>query len=73
MGRSRRGLRAEGVDGVLITQDRSGRDMIHGGGGGNTALKYLGSSNGEGERIGGSVANKEGSDVSRKALQEGNS
>ena len=47
--------------------------MIHRGGGGNTALKYLGSSNGEGERIGGSVANKEGSDVSRKALQEGNS
>ena len=45
--------------------------MIHVGGGGNTALKYLVSLEGKGERIGGSVMNKVGSDVSREALQEG--
>ena len=35
------------------------------------ALKYLVSSEGKGERIGGSVVNKVGSDVSREVLQEG--
>ena len=35
------------------------------------ALKYLVSSEVEGERNGGSVVNKVGSDISREALQEG--
>ena len=70
MGRSRRGLKVAGVDGVIITQDRGKRYMIHGGGGGNTALKYLISSEGKGERIGGSVVNKMGSDVSKEAKKK---
>ena len=45
--------------------------MIHGRG--NTALKYLISLEGKGERIRGSVVNKVVSDVSREALQKGSS
>ena len=47
--------------------------MIHWRGKGNTALKYLVSSEGECERIGGSVVNKVGYDISREMLQEGGS
>ena len=36
------------------------------------ALKYLVSSEGKGERIGGSVVNKVSSEISRQTLQEGN-
>ena len=47
--------------------------MIHSRGGGNKALKHLISSEGKGERIGSSVVNKVGSDVSREVLQKGSS
>ena len=51
MGRVRRGLRADSVNEILISQDQGGRDMIHGGGGRNMTLKYLVSTEDEGERI----------------------
>ena len=72
-GRARRGLRADGVNGILISQDWGGRDMIHCGGGRNKALKYLVSREGDGERIRGSVMKKVCSDISRQTLQEGSS
>ena len=66
-------MRADDVDRVIITQDQGRRYMIHNRGGGNTALKYLISSEGKGERIGGTVINKVGSYVRKEALQEGGS
>ena len=38
------------MNGILITKDQGGRDMIHSRDRGNTALKYLTSSEGKGER-----------------------
>ena len=39
------------MDGVLITQDGGGGDMIHSRGGRNTALENFVSTEGKGERI----------------------
>ena len=46
--RSKRSLRVDGVNGKLIPQDRGRGNVVHGGGGGHTALKDLVSTEGKG-------------------------
>ena len=51
MGRVRRGLRADSVNEILISQDQGGRDKIYCRGGRNTTLKSIVSMEGESKGI----------------------
>ena len=64
---------AGGVKWKLFPQDWGERDVVHGRGGRYMALEDFVSTEGQGERIRGSVVHKVSSDVSRQMFQEGSS